>query len=73
MSGVFVRTLVLPDAVCAVTLPNDDGTFSVFINETLDEAHQRDALEHELRHIRRDHFYNADTVVRNESQARGAT
>lgn len=68
-SQVFVRTIPLPIAARAVTLPNDDGTFDIYINANLPLEMQVRALEHELEHIRRDHFYNDDPVWINEKEA----
>lgn len=39
-------------------MPNDDGTFSIYIDSNADDEHRRTALEHELNHIRLDHFYS---------------
>ena len=66
---IFVRMIPLPHAVRAVVLPNDDGTFDIYINSTLPEEIQSKALEHELEHIRRDHLYNDDPVGLNEQEA----
>lgn len=68
-SNIFVRTVPLPCAVRAVTLPNDDGTFDIYINARLPEELQQKALDHELKHIRKDHFYNDDPVWLNEQEA----
>ena len=68
-SYIFVRLVPLPIAVRAVGLPNDDGTFDIYINADLPEELQHKALEHELEHIRRDHFYNDDPVWINEQEA----
>ena len=69
-SYIFVRHLKLPsDRVRAVTIPNDDGTFDIYINSRLPEELQQKALEHELNHIRKDHFYNEDPVWVNEEEA----
>lgn len=65
-TNIFVRTVLLPETVRAVVLPNDDGTFDIYINSRLPEELQHKALEHELTHIRRDHFYNDDPVWLNE-------
>ena len=59
----YVRVVELPAAVRGVTVPNDDGTFSVYINALYDDESQRETLEHELEHLARDHFY-ADTPSR---------
>ncbi|MBQ3504266.1 MAG: hypothetical protein IJA75_06155 [Oscillospiraceae bacterium] len=68
-SYIFVRTVALPGSVRAVVLPNDDGTFDIYINARLPEELQRAALQHELKHIRKDHFYNDDPVWLNEKEA----
>ena len=68
-SYIFVRLIPLPIAVRAVTLPNNDGTFDIYVNADLPEELQNKALEHELEHINRDHFYNDDPVWLNEQEA----
>lgn len=68
-SNIFVRLVPFPKAVRAVTLPNDDGTFDIYINSNLPEELQRRALNHELEHIRKNHFYNDDPVWINEQDA----
>ena len=68
-SYIFIRPLALPHAVRAVTLPNEDGTFDIYINSNLPEELRQKALEHELKHIRKDHFYNEDPVWLNEEEA----
>ena len=69
LGDVFVRFVALPNTVRAVTLPNNDGTFDVYINADLPEELQRKALDHELEHIRRDHFYDCNPVFVNEEDA----
>ena len=54
----FVRTVEFPRTVNGVTLPNDDGTFDIYLNAALTEDEQKTALEHEIEHIIQDHFYN---------------
>ena len=66
---IFVRLVSLPEAVKAVVLPNDDGTFDIYINANLPDELQNRALEHELEHIHQDHFYNDDPVWLNEQEA----
>lgn len=68
-SNIFVRMIALPNTVQAVVLPNDDGTFDIYLNSNLPEAIQIKALEHELEHIRQDHLYNDDPVGKNEQEA----
>lgn len=68
-SYIFVRPVPLPEAVRAVTLPNDDGTFDIYLNLRLPDELQQKALAHELEHIMQDHFYNDDPVWFNEKEA----
>lgn len=68
-TNIFVRLVSFPKTIRAVTLPNDDGTFDIYINSDLPKELQHKALIHELEHIRRDHFYNDDPVWINEQDA----
>ena len=65
----FVRIIELPPSVKGVTVPNEDGTFSVYINAIYDTETQRHTLEHELEHLARDHFYKAESVALQEAEA----
>ena len=69
----FVRVIELPLAVKGVTVPNEDGTFSVYINSLYDTPTQRQTLEHELEHLARDHFYKSESVARQEAEANGVS
>ena len=71
MTDTYVRLVPLPVKVEGVTLPNDDGSFDVYINSRLSPARQQETLEHELRHIRQAHFYLDLDVARMERQADG--
>ena len=66
-----VRLIRLPPKVRGVTVPNDDGTFSVYINALYDVDSQRRTLEHELEHLARDHFYSVAPVAVQEAEASG--
>ena len=67
----FVRLIRLPPKVRGVTVPNDDGTFSVYINDLYGDEIRREALRHELEHLARDHFYTPDPVALQEAEAGG--
>lgn len=67
----FVRVIELPRSVRGVTVPNDDGTFSVYINSLYDDDTQRRTLEHELIHLGRDHFYKTGPLALQEREAAG--
>lgn len=66
----YVRVIQLPPAVRGVTLPNDDGSFSIYINALYGTRARRAALEHELEHLARDHFYREAPVAVLEAEAR---
>jgi len=56
----FVRRAPFPLSVEGVTLPNDDGSFDIYINALLPPEKQEERLQHELAHIRADHFYREE-------------
>lgn len=68
-NDIFIRYCSLPPSVRAVTIPNTDGTFDIYINSCLPEEWQQKALDHELKHIQMGHFYNEDPVTVNEREA----
>ena len=53
--GIFVRYIKLPRGVRGATVTNNDGTVNVYINELLSDNRERQAIEHELKHIRDNH------------------
>ena len=68
----FVRLIRLPPKTRGVTVSNDDGTFSVYINDLYGDEARREALRHELEHLARDHFYAPDPVALQEAEAAGS-
>ena len=59
----FVRLAPLPLNIEGAVLPNDDGTFDIYINSALPESRREDVLRHELRHLTDDHFYRSEMSV----------
>ena len=57
MIDYYVRTVALPITVEGVSVPNDDGTFDIYINARLPQEKQEEVLAHELRHLEAEHFY----------------
>ena len=53
-----IRMVELPMCVEAVTHPFEDGTFDIYVNSQISPCKQLEALNHELNHIEKDHFYN---------------
>ena len=69
----FVHRVRFPNwANPAMTFPNDDGTYDIYLNTRYDDARLAEELEHELRHIKDEHFYVDIPVERAEAQADGA-
>lgn len=69
MENIMIRSIVLPVGVRGVTVVDENGDYNVYINCTLSPDVQKQAADHELRHIRKDHFYDFEPVARNEREA----
>ena len=67
--GIYVREISLPLHIKGVTIPNEDGTFDVYINADLPDYCKCLALKHELKHINLDHFYKPCECVAAEELA----
>jgi Zn-dependent peptidase ImmA (M78 family) len=62
-SDYTVRLIPFPVYnVGGMVTPNPDGSFSVYINSNLSQERQKQALEHELDHIRNNDFYNGKPI-----------
>lgn len=60
----------LPLTVHGMVVPNNDGTFDIYINGLLSPERMEEALAHELEHIREDHMYRIEcSVAQLESEA----
>ena len=58
---VIVRVIDFPIGVgrCdGLVMPNDDATYSIYVNARTSYDQQRRAYRHELNHVIRDDFYN---------------
>ena len=64
MEDIIVREIPLPAHVRAFTLPDGQGDYNVYINCALSSEQQKQSLNHELTHIRRDDFYRTDSTAR---------
>ena len=65
MGDVFIKKAPLPAKIRGVTIVRDDD-YIVIVNENLSPSARRNAIQHEIRHIKRGHFYSDDTVGYNE-------
>lgn len=69
LGEIFIRGIELPLKVKGVTVLDNDGNFNVYINTLLSWCAQRKATEHEIQHIKKDHFYDFNPVIHNEIEA----
>lgn len=56
MTAINVNVLKLPSRVKAVSLKNDDDSYTIIINSALSVEQQRKSLNHEIDHIENDDF-----------------
>jgi len=71
MIDYYVRLVALPRTVEGVSIPNDDSSFDIYLNSRLSPQRQQEVLEHELNHLRREHFYLDLPISLMERQADG--
>ena len=63
----FIRIIDFPvPCIGGMVMPNDDGTFSIYLNGRLDDTRRRLSLLHELRHIEQEDFYSDKPIEQME-------
>lgn len=65
----FVRVVDLPVGVGGMVTPNDDGTYSVYINARNSRLKQLRSCDHEVGHIEHDDFYRDVPIEQMEKEA----
>lgn len=68
-----VVCLWLPEGVDEAVHPNEDGTFSIFLRESMPDARKVKAYHHALKHIRRNDFAPGSVQAVEESAHKGGT
>lgn len=59
----FVRIIPFPvNSIGGLVTPNDDGTYSIYINANVDSNRQRKAYQHEVKHIVNGDFYSGKSI-----------
>lgn len=58
----FVRVIDLPVQIGGMVTPNDDGTYSVYLNARNTAARMAMSFDHEVGHIENDDFYNGKNI-----------
>ena len=69
----FLRVIPFPKKagpIPAMTVLNDDGTFSVYVNARVPLDVQFEALDHEVKHIENGDFYGAKDILDVEEHLR---
>lgn len=69
MDNIIVRLIDLPHSVNGVTVLDEEGDYNVYINAKLSRDNRHKALNHELVHIKKSHFYTDKTVQECENEA----
>lgn len=64
----FVHVVDLPLPVGGMVTPNDDGTFSIYINAKHTDAEQLKSYDHEVDHIINDDFYSGKPIEEIEGE-----
>ena len=60
---VFVRLVDFPTCACGgFVTPNDDGTYSVYLNARLSNEQNKESYLHELKHIKRNDLHSSEAV-----------
>lgn len=54
----FIYFQRMPYSIGGYITPNDDGTFSVYLNERLTYERNKKTIDHERKHIINGDFYN---------------
>lgn len=68
MNDIYIKGIELPARVRGNVVKIEDDFF-VFVNTVLSPERQRCAAEHELMHIKKDHFFNEEPVIHDELEA----
>lgn len=68
MDDIFIHELQLPMCVHATTIPDSNGDFTIILNSFLSQEAKQETIQHELVHIKKDHFYNDCMEVADEER-----
>ncbi len=73
MGDIIIRYISMPASIRAYTLTDHNDDYNVYVNDALNSIEQQKAINHELRHIKGDHFYRISSVTADETEADGNT
>lgn len=60
---IFVHLINMPGSTNEAITPNEDGSYSIFINAKLSNDEQLKAYEHALKHIQEEDFSKDDVQI----------
>ena len=64
----FIYFMKMPPKIYAFVSPNNDGTWSIYLDPRRDKPHRIKDLNHELKHIYRGDFYSIRSVYELENE-----
>lgn len=67
MGEVIIRLANIP--VPGVTVLDENGDYNVYINDRLTYEERRKVADHEMNHIKNEHFYDTRSVDELEKEA----
>ena len=70
MDNIIVRFIALPPTIHGVTEMDSEGDYNVYLNANISTEDARKAFEHEMRHIKMNHFYRDISAAEAEREAR---
>ena len=68
MDAVIVRIIDMPYEVKGATAKDAEGDYNVYLNARYSSDIRAEAWQHELEHIKRDHFYSQKSVKEMEAE-----
>ena len=72
MGDIIIRYVRLPASIKAFTLTDNNDDYNVYVNDALNCIQQQRAIDHELKHIKGDHFFRQTSVTTDEKEAESA-
>ena len=69
MENIYIRGIELPLTIKGATVLDSNGDYNIYINILLSFDIQKNTREHELLHIKKEHFYDFNPVIFNELEA----
>ena len=70
MDEIFCRYANLPSKINAVTVIDENGDYNVYVNVKLSTEAQKQAFRHEVKHIKKNHFFQNKPVKECEEEAK---